>query len=371
MTIRAINDSNELFYQIQKAYMFFLLIELIIARIFYRFGMIFLPFGVYKAIYYVGVIARYVLVFLNFILLGFIIFRGAVMLFQNFSFLRLIPVIGLSFVFSFFLSSYVFYFLNLPFSVIYEVSGLVVIGFSINYLITYNIYSKIILRKEFAEYKIILLTVLLIFFTILIITFNFALIHQIFYRLNSIFEIPYRFHGFLFGISQLMSIFLIAPLFFTLHFLFRERIEKKGLLEKIKDKPLNFLKKIIPIIIICFMVILILGFINSPIVMGETGSMTPPIIFGLLIVFVSGYYDIQSSLPLINWSIIALGLFGLGCYFLWVVGKSKKNQTMKQFSYGMFVIFCTAFKFVEGSDLFFLMVLLNGFLMLTWRESEF
>ncbi len=349
MTTRARNESNEIYYQIQKVYMLSLLIELIIARIFFRFGMIFLPMGVYNAIYYIGVIARYVVVFLNFILLGLIIYRGAMLLFLNFSFPVVIPVIGLSFVFSFFLSSYAFYTLNLPFPVLIQVINLVVIGFSLNYLIIRNI-----LRKEFAKEKIIFP-----FLIILVITLNLALIHQIFFSLNSIFEIPYAFHGFMFGIAQLMSVFVIAPLFFALPFLFREKIEIKG-----------FLKKI-PIILICGAVIIILGFINSPIVMGETGNMTPPIIFGLMVVFVSGYYEIQASLLLINWSIIVLGLFALGGYFLWILGKSKKNQTMKQYSYGMFVIFCTAFLFVEASDSYFLMVLLNGFLILTWRGSEF
>ena len=104
--------------------------------------------------------------------------------------------------------------------------------------------------------------------------------------------------------------------------------------------------------------------------MGETGSMTPPIIFGLMVVFVLGYYEVQASVLLITWSLIALGLFALGGYLLWVLGKLKKNQTLKQYSYGMFVIFCVAFLFVEASDTYFLMVTLNGFLILTWREKN-
>lgn len=352
MTIRVRNESNDIFYQIQKAYMLFLLFELIIARVFYRIGMVFLELDVYYTIYNIGRIARYIVVLLNFILLGLIIFRGR---------LDKISRYLLFFVFSFFISSYALYFLDLPLPLIYQVIGLVIIGLSINYLIIQKI-----LRKEFAES-----ITLFAFLLILVITFNLVIIHQIFFSLNSVFEIPYGFHGFMFGIAQLMSVFLIAPLFFALPFLFREKIEIRGFLQKIKNNPLNFLKKIIPTIVICVIVIVIIGFINSPIEMvGEDSSMRPPEIFGLMVIFILGYTQIQGSLLLINWSIIALGLFALGCYFLWVVGKSKKNQTMKQFSYGMFVIFCTAFKFVEGSDLFFLMVLLNGFLILNWRDSE-
>jgi hypothetical protein len=354
MTIQVRNESNEIFYQLQKAYMFFLLLEIVFFRIFFRVGMIPLPIDVYNAIYIIfGVIPRYIVVFLNFILLGLIIFKGAVMCFLNFSFSVLIQVVGLSFVFSFFLSSYAFYFLNLPFPLIAQVIGLVVIGFSINYLIIQNIR-----RKEFAEHQIVII-IIIMFLIILVITFNLTLIHQIFFSLNSVFEIPYAFHGFMFAIAQLMTVFLIAPLFFALPFLFREKIEIKSFF------------KIIPIIIICLTVIIIIGFINSPIEMGETGSITPPVIFGLMVIFISGYTEIQSSLLLINWSIIALGLFALGCYFLWLLGKSKKNQTMKQYSYGMFVIFCIAFLFVEALDFYFLMVLLNGFPILTWRGSEF
>ncbi|MHA2266531.1 MAG: hypothetical protein ACXAB8_01905 [Promethearchaeota archaeon] len=343
MTIQARNESNELFYQIQKAFLLFLLIELIIARIFYRVGMVFLDLNVYYTIYNIGVIARYVVVLLNFILLGLIIVRGG---------LDKISRYPLFFGFAFFLSSYTFYFINIPFPVIYQVIGLVVIGFSINYLIIQKI-----MRKEFAEIKLIL-----VFLLILSITFNLALIHQIFFSLDSIFEIPYGFHGFMFGIAQLMTVFLIAPLFFALPFLFREKIELKGLGKKV------------PILIICVIVIIILGFINSPMQMiskDDAHIILPTDLFAWMVIYVLGYTEIQGSLFVINSSIIALGLFALGGYFLWVLGKSKKNQTMKQFSYGLFVIFCTAFLFIEASDSYFFMVLLNGFLILTWKDSEF
>jgi hypothetical protein len=157
-----------------------------------------------------------------------------------------------------------------------------------------------------------------------------------------------------------MSVFLIAPLFFTLPFLFREKIEIKG-----------FLKKI-PIIIICVIVIIILGFINSPMqIITEEHIILPTDIFAWMVIYILGYTEIQGSLFVMNWSVIALGLFALGGYLLWVLGKSKKNQSMKQYSYGLFVIFCTAFLFIEASDSYFLMVLLNGFLILTWKDSEF
>lgn len=341
MILRDMNKSNEIFYQIQKAYMFFLLLEIIISRIFYRVGMIFLELDVYYTIYNIGYIARYVVVLLNFILLGLIIFRSG---------LDKIPNYLLYFVFSFFLISYAFYFLNFAFSAIYQLIGLVVIGLVINYLIIQKL-----LKKEFEENKIVLP-----FLIILVITFNLALIHQIFFTLDSLLEIPYGFHGFMFGIAQLMTVFLIAPLFFALPFIFREKIEIKGYLKKI------------PILIICIIVIIILGFINSPMqIITEEHIILPTDIFAWMVIYISGYSEIQGSLFVINWSLIALGLFALGGYFLWILGKSKKNQTMKQYSYGMFVIFCTAFLFVEASDSYFLMVLLNGFLILTWRGSEF
>jgi len=341
MTTRARNESNEIFYQIQKVYMLFLFIELIIARIFYRVGMIFLELDVYYTIYNIGYLARYIVVLLNFIFLGLIIFRSG---------LDKISRYLLFFLFSFFLSSYTFYFLNFSFPVIYQVIGLVVLGFSINYLIIQNI-----LRKKFAENKIILP-----FLLILVITFNLALIHQIFFSLDALFEIPFGFHGIMFGIAQLMSVFLIAPLFLALPFLFQEKIEIKGYLKKI------------PIIVILIIVIIILGFINSPMQMitqDDAHIILPTDIFAWMIIYISGYTEIQGSLFVINWSIIALGLFAIGGYILWILGKSKKNQSMKQYSYGMFVIFCTAFLFIEASDSYFLMILLNGFLMLTANVS--
>ena len=355
MTIRARNESNQIFYQIQearkesnqifyqiqKAFMLFLLIELIIARVFYRVGMVFLELDVYYTIYNIGSIARYIVVLLNFILLGLIIFRSGIDKISRYL---------LFFVFSFFLSSYAFYFLNISFPVIYQVIGLAVIGFSINILIVQKI-----LKKEFAENKIIVA-----FLLVLVITFNLSLIHQLSFSLDSLFEIPYGFHGFMFGISQLMSVFLIAPLFFTLPFLFREKIEIKG-----------FLKKI-PIIIICVIVIIILGFINSPMqIITEEHIILPTDIFAWMVIYILGYTEIQGSLFVMNWSVIAVGLFALGGYLFWVLGKSKKNQSMKQYSYGLFIIFCTAFLFIEASDSYFLMVLLNGFLILTWKDSEF
>ncbi|KKN12196.1 hypothetical protein LCGC14_1018880 [marine sediment metagenome] len=342
MTIQTRNDLNEIFYQLQKTFMLFLLIEILIARIFYRVGMVFLSLDVYYAIYNIGSIARYIVVFLNFILLGLIIFRGGL---DNLSKYLLI------FVFSYFIASYTFYFLEFPFHAIYQVIGLVVIGFLINYLLI-----QTILRKKFAEYKLIL-----IFLLVLVITFNLALIHQIFFTLDSLFEIPYAFHGFMFGIAQLMSVFLIAPLFFALPFLFREKIKLRG-----------FFKKI-PIIIILVVVIIIIGFINSPMQIITTDDqhiILPTDLFAWMVIYILGYTEIQGSLFVINSSAIALGLIALGGYFLWILGKSKKNQTMKQYSYGIFVIFCTAFLFIEASDSYFLMILLNGFLILTWRYPE-
>ncbi|MHA1932702.1 MAG: hypothetical protein ACW96X_09200 [Promethearchaeota archaeon] len=343
MAIQVRNDSDEIYYQIQKIFMLFLFIELIIARVFYRVGMVFLDLNIYYTIYNIGVIARYVVVILNFILLGLIIVKGG---------LDKIARYPLFFVFAFFLSSYAFYFLNLPFPVLYQVIGLVTIGFTINYLVI-----RKIMRKEFAINKIILA-----FLLILIITFSLALIHQISFSLDSIFEIPYGFHGFMFGISQLMTVFLIAPLFFAIPFLFREKIDLKG-----------FLKKL-PIIIIFVIVIIILGFINSPIQMiskDDAHIILPTDLFAWMVIYVLGYTEIQGSLFVINSSIIALVLFALGGYLLWNLGKSKRNQGMKQYSYGLFVIFCTAFLFIEASDSYFLMVLLNGFLILTWKDSEF
>ncbi|KKL46202.1 hypothetical protein LCGC14_2347910, partial [marine sediment metagenome] len=42
-----------------------------------------------------------------------------------------------------------------------------------------------------------------------------------------------------------------------------------------------------------------------------------------------------------------------------------KNQSLKQLSYGIFILLCSAFMFVESTDFFFFMETFCGFLILT------
>ncbi len=74
------------------------------------------------------------------------------------------------------------------------------------------------------------------------------------------------------------------------------------------------------------------------------------------------YFTYLASNLLLNWSIISLGLLLIGIYFLWIIGKARKNQSLNQLSYGIFILLCSTFMFVEAKDLFFFIDNLNGFL---------
>ncbi len=339
------NESKNLFYQIQKVYLLTISVEVLIDRLFYRVGPAFSLGNTYYTINIIGAIARIMMVLLNFIILGFFLYK------ERFN---LLYKLLLGFEVFFFSSSYLFYFIDISFPILFQIIGFLISGFIINLLMVQKIKSKDInggnLKISIMNSSILMLIVVI---------FDFALIHELFFTLNTVYNIPPEFHSFLFDFGQVLSVVILCPLIFILPFMFKERINVKGI------------KRKLPIIFILVGVIVILGFINSGFTIEtEEHSIRPSDILSWTLIFVLGFTYIGSNLILLNWAIISVGLLTTGIYFLWIIGKTKKNQMIKQFSYGMFVILCAAFMFVEATDLFFFMELFIGFLILNERERK-
>jgi hypothetical protein len=184
--------------------------------------------------------------------------------------------------------------------------------------------------------------------------------HEIMFTLNAVFTIPPNFHGVMFDIAQVLSFTILGPMVFILPFTFREKINLKGIVKKI------------PPVVIVIGVIIMLGFLNSGLVI-ETEEhpdlIGAPQIFSWSAIYISGVTVVGLSMLLLNWSVISLGLLLFGIYFLWIIGKTRKNQSLKQLSYGIFILLCSAFLFVEASDLFFFIETFCGFLILTANVS--
>jgi len=339
------NESKNLFYQIQKVYLLTISVEVLIDRLFYRVGTAFSLGNTYYAINIIGAIARIMMVLLNFTILGFFLYKERFNLFYK---------LLLGFEVFFFTSSYLFYFIDISFPILFQIIGFFISGFIINLLMIQKIKSKDInggnLKVSIISSSISMLIVVI---------FDFALIHELLFTLNTVYNIPPEFHTFLFDLGQILSVVILCPLIFILPFMFRERINLEGI------------KRKLPLIFILIGIIVILGFVDSGFTIEtEEHSIRSSDILSWTLIFVLGFTYIGSNLILLNWAIISVGLLTTGIYFLWIIGKTKKNQMIKQFSYGMFVILCAAFMFVEATDLFFFMELFIGFLILNERERK-
>jgi hypothetical protein len=343
------NDSKNLFFQIQKVFLLTITIEVLIDRLFYRVGTAFSLGNLYYTINIIGAIARIMMVLLNFIMLGFFLYK------KRFD---LIYKILLGFELFFFSMSYLFYFINLSFPIsfpiLFQLIGFLIGGFIINLLMIQKIKSKEI-KGDNLKVSIISNSILIL----LVVIFDFALIHELFFTLNTVYNIPPEFHSILFEFGQVLSVVILCPLIFILPFMFKEKINLKGV------------KRKLPLIFILVGVIVILGFVDSGFTIEtEEHSIRSSDIFAWTLIYVLGFTYIGSNLILLNWAIISVGLLTTGIYLLWIIGKTRKSQLIKQFSYGMFVILCAAFMFVEATDLFFFMELFIGFLILNERESK-
>ncbi len=343
------NESKTLFYQIQKVFLLTITIEVLIDRLFYRVGTAFSLGNLYYAINVLGAIARIMMVLLNFIMLGFFLYK------KRFDFFYKIL---LGFELFFFSTSYLFYYINLAFPIsfplLFQFIGFLISGFIINLLTIQKIKSKEI-SGDNLKVSIISNSILIL----IVVIFDFALIHELFFTLNSVFNIPPEFHSILFEIGQVLSVVVLCPLIFILPFMFRERINIKGI------------KRKLPLIFILVGVIIILGFVDSGFTIEtEEHSIRSSDIFAWTLIYVLGFTYIGSNLILLNWAIISVGLLTTGIYLLWIIGKTRKNQMIKQLSYGVFVLLCASFMFVEATDLFFFMELFIGFLILNEMGSK-
>ena len=111
-----------------------------------------------------------------------------------------------------------------------------------------------------------------------------------------------------------MSVILI----FILQFMFRERIK------------IECNKRKLPLIFILVRIIVILGFIDSGFtVETEEHSFRSSDIFAWTLICVLGFQYIGSSLILINWVIISVGLVTTGICLLWIISKTRKNHLIK------------------------------------------
>jgi hypothetical protein len=333
------NSTPEMFYQVQKVYLITIAIEVLIDRAFYRLGVIFFPANIYNAINTIGAIARIMMVLLNFIYLA---------LFLNKQRNNLILKLIIGFEAFFFVTSYIFYFSNTLFPVFFQFFGFLIGGLIINFLLI----QKIKLNEYEGENKRVSIIHNLNLVSIIVII-DLALMHEMLFTLNALYSIPSEFHLVMFNIAQVLSVVILCPLIFVLPFMFKERIK------------LNGIKKKIPLIVILAGVIILLGFVNSGMtVTTEEHEFRAPQMFAWTLIYVLGFTYLASSIILLNWSIISLGLLLTGIYFLWILGKTKKKQSLKQFSYGIFVLLCSAFMFVEATDLFFFIETFIGFLIL-------
>jgi hypothetical protein len=341
-------ESKNLFYQIQKVFLLTITIEVLIDRLFYRVGTAFSLGNAYYAINIIGAIARIMMVLLNFIMLGFFLYNKRFNIYYK---------LLLGFELFFFSMSYIFYFINISFPIsfpiLFQIIGFLIGGFIINLLMIQKIKSKEI-SGDNLKVSIISNSILILIVAI----FDFALIHHLSFTLNSVFNIPPEFHSILFEIGQVLSVVILCPLIFILPFMFNERIDIKGI------------KRKLPLIFILVGVIVILGFVDSGFTIEtEEHSIRSSDIFSWTLIYVLGFTYIGSNLILLNWAIISVGLLTTGIYLLWIIGKTRKNQLIKQFSYGVFVLLCASFMFVEATDLFFFMELFIGFLILNEMGS--
>ena len=342
-------ESTNMLYQVQKVFLITIAIEVLIDRLFYRVGTAFSLGNAYYAINVIGAVARIMMVFLNFIILGLLLYKSRFDLFYK---------ILLGFELFFFSSSYLFYFINIAFPisfpVLFQIFGFIIGGFIINLLLIQKIKSKEITGGDLKV--TIISSSILILITVI---FDFALIHELFFTLNTVVSIPFVFHVSLFDFGQVMSVVILCPLIFVLPFMFREKFNLKGI------------KRKLPLIFIIIGVIVILGFVDSGFtVETEEHSFRSSDIFAWTLIYVLGFTYIGSNLILLNWAIISVGLLTTGIYLLWIIGKTRQSQLIKQFSYGVFVLLCAAFMFVEATDLFFFMELFIGFLILNGRGRK-
>jgi hypothetical protein len=338
------HSSKDMSYQIQKLFIITIAIEVLIDRTFYRLGVIFFKANIYNSINTIGAVARIMMVLLNFIYLGLFLYKGR---------LKMSLKLIISFELFFFLTSYLFYSLKLDLPVIFQFTGFLVGTLIINFLLI----KKVKLNEFDVENRRVSIISNLILISIIIIV-NFALIHEMLFTLNAIYDIPSQFHLSMFDLAQVFSVVILCPLIFVFPLMFKDKIKLDGILRKV------------PLIVILIGVIIILGFVNSGLtVTTEEHEFRAPQMFAWTLIYVLGFTYLASSMILLNWSIISLGLLLTGIYLIWILGKSKKNQSLKQYSYGLFFLLCSAFMFVEATDLFFFMETFNAFLILNFISS--
>ncbi len=343
---------SESFYQFQKIFLFTLFIELTINRLFFRIGSQFIPLETYGMIVYIGDIARYMMVFLNFIM---------ILLFYYFSKAGKLLKIFLLIECFLLLIMYILPFFEVVFPAWGQLITLLMGGFIINVLIlrqtmtneNYAPARGLALQKRMPS---IFSTSILI--TILII-FDFALFYEISFTYNSISNISLEISNILFITAQILTAAVIGPLIFLFPLIFRKHFH------------LRRTWKIILITVIIAPFVVMVGFVNSGLLIRTEEHIISSIdIFIWTGVFVAGFTDLGVNMIMLNIAIISWALALLGIFLIWNLGRETKNQNLKQYGYGLFTLFSGAFLFVEATDIYFFMLPFIGFLLLNFREGS-
>lgn len=334
-----LEDQSNFLSIVLKVYIIAVFIEFGLDRFFYRIGTTFQIGEMYYFIEGIGTFFRYFMVLLNFLFL-FLIVTNKIYSTSLTTVILVQTVI--------FLTYYIMTFLGLNISVEFDAMGKIITLLIIEMLL-FRAFSKNESYKIF--YRILIVCIQIII--------AFALVYKIAFTLNAKYNISeeiFNFFIWLRFISEILTVVMLCWVAFAFP-LFIIKIDSRIDLKKLFSQKRQY----VPFIIVLLVTVMMLVLLNIGIeIVTEEHLWTFYDIFAWTAIYVLGFSTIYISAFYFNFAIISLMMLLTAILLLRKIGNFTQNYSLNRLAYGLFILFCGSFTFLEYGDIYFLIITFVG-----------
>jgi hypothetical protein len=210
-----------------------------------------------------------------------------------------------------------------------------------------------------------------IFYRILIVCIQviiaFALVYKIAFTLNAKYNIAFfDFFILLRFISEILTVVILCWVAFALPIFIIKTDDRIDLKKLFSQK-----RQYIPFIIVLLVTAMMLGLLNSGIeIVTEEHLWTFFDIFAWTAIYVLGFSTIYISAFYFNFAIISLMVVLTAILLLRKIGNLTQNNSLNRLAYGLFILFCGGYTFLEYADIYFLIITFVGIMVITMPFFE-
>jgi hypothetical protein len=247
-------------------------------------------------------------------------------------------------------------FLNLDLSVEFDAMGKI-ITLLIMEMLLFRAFSKVESYKIFYRILIVCIQVIIAF----------ALVYKIAFTLNAKYNIAFfDFFILLRFISEILTVVILCWVAFALP-IFIIKTDDRIDLKKLFSQKRQYIQFIIVLLVTAMM----LGLLNSGIeIVTEEHLWTFFDIFAWTAIYVLGFSTIYISAFYFNFAIISLMVVLTAILLLRKIGNLTQNNSLNRLAYGLFILFCGGYTFLEYADIYFLIITFVGIMVITMPFFE-